>query len=295
MQNPTSAKPMTMTRHGRFLLRAWLGLLLAFAMPAAPARAAEAYSFAVAPQFERHKLFAIWNPIVEEVQRRSGVKLRLMATLTMPEYEKGMPKGAFDFVYANPYHIYHEAHGQGYIPLVRDSTPLRGILVVRKDSPLRDVRELNGKVLAVPSPNALGASLLLRAELERLHHVSMRPLYVKTHSSVYLHVANGLVDAGGGVEKTLAEEDAAVKDRLRVLYTTQTFVSHPVAAHPRVPAEVREKIRRALLDMDATPEGHRLLAAVPFKKPIATSLRDYEPLQQLHLESYWVNEEKQAP
>lgn len=265
-------------------------LLLSLAV--CPAQAAEPYTFAVVPQFERHRLFTVWNPIIEEVQKRSGVKLKLMSALTMPEYDQGMPKGKFDFVYANPYHIYRESKGQGYIPLVRDNVPLRGILVVKKDSPVQSVKELNGKVLAMPYPNAIGASLLLRAELERLQHVKMTPLYVKNHSSVYLHVANGLADAGGGVEKTLEEQDKAVRDNLRVIYTTQPFTSHPVAAHPRVPKEVREKVRQAFLDMAATPEGKKLLAEVPFKQLVAASPQDYESLRKLNLETYWVNEQK---
>ena len=40
-------------------------------------------------------------------------------------------------IYANPYHILRESKRQGYIPLVRDDIPLKGILVVSKGSPLR--------------------------------------------------------------------------------------------------------------------------------------------------------------
>lgn len=269
------------------IAQALLGLLMLFC---GAASAAESYTFAVVPQFEQRKLFAIWNPIVEELHKRTGIQLKLVATLTVPQFEKGISAGSFDFIYANPYHVYYESHRQGYIPLVRDSVPLRGILVVKKDSPVHDIKELNGKTLAAPSPNALGASLLLRAELERLHHIKMTPIYVKTHSSVYLHVVNGLADAGGGVEKTLAEQDKSIQDQLRVLYTTQAFPSHPVAAHPRVPKKIREQIRQALLDMSATPEGKKLLAEVPIKQAVSTSMQDYEPLRQLNLESYWEEE-----
>lgn len=266
-------------------------LLLSGAI-AGQALAAESYTFAVTPQFEQRKLYAIWNPIVQELQKRTGVQLKLVAALSVPEFEKGISAGSFDFVYANPYHIYHEIRGQGYIPLVRDNVPLRGIIVVRKDNPVRDISELNGKVLAMPSPNALGAGLLPRAELERLRHVKMTYLYVKTHSSVYLHVANGLADAGGGVEKTLAEQDKAIRDQLRILYTTQGFPSLPVAAHPRIPKDTREKIRQALLDIGNTPEGRKMLAEVPITQVVPASTAEYEALRKLNLESYWVEEKK---
>lgn len=255
---------------------------------AAGARAEESYTFAVVPQYEQRKLFAIWKPIVDDVARRSGVPLRLVATLTVAEFERELSKGSFDFNYANPYHILRESKRQGYLPLLRDSAPLQGILVVARDSPLQGPAELDGRTLAVPSPNALGASLLLRSDLEQLYKVRVDMLDVKTHSSVYLNVAKGLADAGGGVQKTLAEQDVAVRDALRILYATRPMPSHPVSAHPRVPKPVREAVRQAFLDLAATPAGQALFAEVPMAQPVATSMDDYAVMQEWRLEKYWV-------
>lgn len=267
----------------------FLGLAL---FPVAPGRSAEPYTFAVVPQFEQRRLFAVWRPIVDEVEKRSGVRLKLVATLTVPEFEKEVSAGTFDFLYANPYHIMRESGGQGYIPLVRDSIPLRGIVVVRKDSPVRGIADLEGKVLAVPSPNAIGASILIRADLERIYHVRVKMLNAKTHSSAYIHVITRKADAGGGVEKTLAEQEPSVRESLRVIYTTREIPSHPVAAHPRVPAAAREKIRRAFLDIGSTPSGQALLADVPMKQVVVTSIDDYLVMRNWGLDSYWVQGSK---
>jgi phosphonate transport system substrate-binding protein len=261
----------------------WLGMV-------ANTQAADSYSFGVVPQFEQRKLFAIWKPIIDELAKRSGLELNLVATLTVPDFERELAAGKYDFVYANPYHILRESTRQGYIPLVRDSEPLRGILVVRKDSPYRSPVDLAGQTLAIPSFNALGASLLLRADLEQLLKVGMTPLNVKSHSSVYLHVVNGLTAAGGGVEKTLQEQDPAVKDALRVLYTTREMPSHPVAAHPRVPELARKKIQQAFIELGSTEAGRRLLAGVPMAESVPTSIRDYQPMSRWGLDKYWVNQ-----
>jgi phosphonate transport system substrate-binding protein len=252
--------------------------------------APKTYTFAVVPQYEQRKLFAIWKPIVDELSKRSGLSLKLVATLTVPEFEHSISDGSYDFVYANPYHIMKVSSSQGYIPLVRDSAPLRGILVVRKDSPIRTLEELDGKVVAFPSPNAIGASLLMRADLSRLFKATVDPLYVKTHSSVYMHVVNGLASAGGGVEKTLQEQDASIRDTLKVIYTTREMPSHPIAAHPRIPKADREKLRSALLSFAATPEGHELFAKVPMQKVVSASIDDYAMMRSWGLESLWVDE-----
>ena len=284
------------TTTGRASLTVWrllqaltLGCLL---MAQSLFAADNSVSLGVVPQFEQRKLFATWKPIVDELSQRTGLEVKLLVTLSIQEFEQELEKGSFDFVYANPYHILKVSNSQGYIPLVRDREPLRGILVVRKDSPVRKVSELAGKTLAIPSPNALGASLLMQADLQHVFGTQMTLLNVRTHSSVYLHVLNGLTDAGGGVEKTLAEQDASVRDNLRVLYTTRAMPSHPVAAHPRVPRAFREKLQKALLDMGNTPGGKALLEDIPMPVPEKTSLDDYLPMRQWGLDAYWQNPKK---
>lgn len=281
---------MSAPRCGNVLLY----LLLFALMLACPSRlpaaqgglAPKVYSFGVVPQFEQRKLYAVWQPIVAELSRRTGLQFKLVTTLSIEDFEREFTAGGFDFVYMNPYHV---LKAKDYLPLVADTAPLRGILVVRRDSPIKHLAELAGKEIAFPSPNALGATLLMRADLERLYQVTVKPLYVKTHSSVYLHVVQGLAVAGGGVEKSLHEQPPQVQDALRILYTTRSMTSHPVAAHRRISASIREKVRQAFLDMDATPAGRALLAKVPTSRLATVSRANYSVMRDWGLDAYWVD------
>lgn len=252
------------------------------------AAGAETYSIGVVPQFESRRMIAIWQPLVDELERRTGYRFDLRVPLTVSDFERELEGGSYDIVYANPYHILRVIRSQNYVPMVRDKLPLRGILVVRQDSPVHSPKELAGKTLAVPSPNALGASLLLRADLEHVFGVKMQMLNVKTHSSVYLNVVNELAAAGGGVEKTLAEQDPPVRDALRVLYTTRDMPSHPIAAHPRIGRAARERIQQALLELAAAPAGRRLYDEIPMQEPVTTAIDEYRPMLKWGLDGYWV-------
>lgn len=269
-------------RFWRILAAASLSLFVA--LPALSA--AEVYSFSVAPQFERRMLFSIWQPVVDALEKQTGLRFQLVTSLSVNSYEDEVLKSQYDFIYINPYMMPTAARHAGYLPLVRDEKPLRGILVVRADSPLRQVAELNGKTLAVPSISALGASLLLRAELERSHNVRLQPVVAKTHGSVFLHVINGLADAGGSVQKALSEQEPRIRDNLRVLHETRGVPSHPVAAHKRVPPAVREQVRQAFIELSATPAGRELLAKIPMQNAVVTSDADYAVLATLKLENY---------
>ncbi len=245
------------------------------------------YTFGVVPQFEQRKLYATWKPIIDELGARTGLTFNLVTTLTIQDFERAFEKGDFDFVYVNPFHLVRLHKKLGYIPLVADKMPIRGILVVRDGSSINKPEELNGKSIAFPSPNALAATLLIRADLEQLFRVNVTPLYVTTHSSVYLHVAKDLAVAGGGAEKTLREQDESLRSKLRVIYTTRSCPSHPIAAHPRVPKDDREKVRKALLGMSETAKGADMLEKVPVQKFIPVSYDDYAIMEGWGLEKYW--------
>ncbi len=264
-----------------------VALMLALSFIGGKAGAAGPYSFGVVPQFEQRKLHSIWDPVIAQIAQRAGITIELVSTLTIQDFETAYVTGAYDFAYMNPYYILAASKVQGYLPLVRDKAPLAGVLVVRQDSAVQSAAELDGKTVAFPTPNAIGASLLMRADLARTFRVNVVPLYVKTHSAVYLNVLAGEAVAGGGVEKTLAEQDTAVRQGLRVIHTTRDFPSHPVAAHPRVPVAVREAVRRAFLAMYHDETGRALLAKVPMQEVVSTSLQDYTRMADLHLDELW--------
>lgn len=258
-------------------------------MISAPRQSSDAaeYSFGIVPQFEQRKLHAIWNPIISALEKATGCSFKLATTLRIADFEKEYAAEQFDFVYMNPYFIVKGVAPGTYLPIVRDNRPHRGIIVVLKNGSIKKMSDLAGKTVAFPSPNAFGATLMTRSELERLFGVQVAPLYVKTHSSVYLHVATGLAAAGGGVQKTLEEQGAALRDMLSVLHVTQVVPNLPVAAHRRVPAAVREKVRRAFLALAATEQGRTMFAKIPMTDVVAASLSEYLVIAGWRLDRYF--------
>lgn len=272
--------------------RRWLGAAMAGSASPLLAQAAQAWSIAIVPQFPPAKLQRDWTPLLDRLERDTGCRLVLRLQPSIPRFEAEVLAGQVDFAYLNPYHQLMARRAQGFIPLVRDSQPLSGILVVRQDSPITALRALDGQTLAFPAPNAFGASLWIRALLAERDGIHIQPAYVQSHSNVYRQVVSGRAVAGGGIAHTLAQERDEVRQALRVLMETPSAPSHPVAAHPRVPAGVRKAVADGLLRLAADPEGRELLKAVQLAEPVAADHgRDYAPLAQYRLERYVVNAE----
>lgn len=244
------------------------------------------FKVGVVPQFDSRTTYDIWAPILAQLQTITGRRFQLVGSPNIPEFEKRVAQEEFDFAYMNPYQALVASNS--YVPLVRDvATPLEGIIVVHRDSPIQDLSGLQGKTVDFPAPNALAASLMTRAQLDQAG-VKVQVRYVKTHTSVYLNVALGQSDAGGGVLQTLDDQPAAVRKQLKVIYKTIGVPSHPLIAHKRLSPAVREQVRAALIAMGESPEGHALLLRVPFDRVGRASAEDYVSLKRMGLEKYYV-------
>lgn len=265
------------------------GLLLCLAA-ALPARAAQSvYSLAVVPQFTTVEIGQRWAPLLERLRKETGIDLRIRTTANIPAFEAEFLGGIPDFAYLNPYHMVMAAKAQGYKPLIRGGKHLSGILVVKKDGPIKRVSDLAGATLAFPAPNAFGASLYMRALLSEQEKLEYTPTYVGTHQNVYRHVIYGDAQAGGGVESSLAHEPEGVRHQVRILYRTPETPSHPLAVHPRVPGSMAARVTQALRNLARDEEGRALLRQVELDQAVAADYaRDYAPLERLRLERYVV-------
>nr|WP_319494863.1 phosphate/phosphite/phosphonate ABC transporter substrate-binding protein [uncultured Desulfobacter sp.] len=242
----------------------------------------------IVPQFEARKLHGIWRPVLDLLEARTGYRFKLKGSQTIPDFEGEFIQGKFDFAYMNPYHLVIANQKAGYIPLVRDcGRQLFGVLVVAKNSGISDPASLNGKTVAFPAPNALGACLQIRQELQDIFGVTVNPKFVKTHDSVYLNVLLGETVAGGGVQKTLQRQKKEYRDNLKVIHTTQKVAPHPFAALPSVPPEIRKRVQEAFLSMGQEEDTKVLLEKIPIKKIGKASLDDYKPLLDMGLERYY--------
>ncbi len=248
-------------------------------------KAAQSYRVDVVPQVAPATLFSHWAPVLEEIGKITGLCLELRIAPSIPAFEQELLAGRPDFAFVNPYHLMMARRAQSYVPLVRDSkVQLSGLLLVRNDSDISELRQLDGKKLAFPAPNAFAASLLIRAELAA-KGIRIEPVYVKTHANVFRAIAIGDVPAGGAVNNTMDRESAGLRSRLRVIHETASYAPHPFIAHTRVPRALRDKLAQAFIQLAASAAGQKMLDDIQMPRPvIADYTQDYAPLERLQLD-----------
>lgn len=237
--------------------------------------------FGVVPQQSASDLAKAWTPILDYLGRKTGQTLRFATAKDIPTFEQRLAAGEYDVAYMNPYHytVFHRQPGYRLLAKEKDRQ-LKGIIVVRRDSPIGDIAQLKGETLAFPGPAAFAATLLPQAQLHKLG-IPVAAKYVSSHDSVYLAVARGVYAGGGGIPRTFENMDAATREQLRILWRTPGYTPHAIAIHPRVAGKVAGSLQAALLSMVDDPQGAALLKSIGFNALVAASDADYDDIRRL--------------
>jgi phosphonate transport system substrate-binding protein len=246
------------------------------------------FSVGIVPQFTPTVIEQTWTPILAAIEAKTGQPMKLKHYKNISEFEAGLKKGEVDFAYMNPYHAV--MFKKKYEPIVRDDKKkLTGVLVVRADSPYKSIKDLNGKKIAFPSPNAFAASLLIRSQLSLVEKINFETVYASTHSNTFRSVLAGDVEAGGGVNKTLKKESQEVLSKLRILYTTPETSPHPFCANKKLSASIVKVVQEAFITLDQTNESAARLNAIEIALPVITSYKkDYEMLEKMRIKDFVV-------
>ncbi len=270
-------------RCGRWLLAVLLCLMSLSAYAEKPV-----YKIAIVPQHTPLLIYRYWRPIIDQLEKDIGVQFEIQTYNNFKGFIKALRDGEPDFTYLSPYHLVLARQRQKYIPLLRDADKqLVGLVVVRKDSPIKNISELQGKSIAFPSPNAFAASLYLRAWLREKVGIDFTARYVGTHGNVYRNVVRGFASAGGGVNATLASQPASLRELVRVLYEIPGVAAHPLAVHQRVPKKIQTAFSHSMRALGDTAAGRKLLIGIQISSPVRANYeRDYAFLEQFDLEKY---------
>ncbi len=238
-----------------------LTLLLAGFLIALPLRAAESYSFGVLSQRSAVLTAEYWNPVFDYVRHKTGIRLELKIARTAPDSNDAIERGEYDFVYSNT--IFQPRLAvTGYRVILRPrDEAITGQIVTLEDSPIRTLKDLDGRAVGFPSQAAfVGYAVPMDALLRQ--GIAVTPVFGGNQEGIMGQLKAGRVIAAGVNNQVMKAFAARENLRYRVLWESQPFNNLPIAVHPRVPAASARAVQAAIDGMDADPEGQKILETV---------------------------------
>jgi phosphonate transport system substrate-binding protein len=148
------------------------------------------------------------------------------------------------------------------VPVVGGEASYRSLVVVPAASPAREMADLAGKRFAYTDELSLSGKSYVVRLLETTGHAPDRffgaVTYTRSHDRSITAVARGIVDGAAVHSLVFAHmtgRDPSLAGRVRVIHQSPPFGGMPVVASLRLPLEVRQRLRRTLLDLSTDLAG----------------------------------------
>lgn len=269
-----------MAHPGTFVLARFLAAcLLILATP--PGSANPVFTFGVLNQQNPQLTTQRWLPILAYVSDKAGVPLRLRMGPTAQETDAMMGRGEFDFVFTN-HNFQPEFDGMGWRVIARwGGEPIRAAIVVPADSPVNDLKDLQGRRVAYANPDAFVGYAVPRM-LFKARKMRVTEVFAGTQDAALTQLQLRQVEAAAVNSRFLDEYTARTGARFRVLHLSEPYPEIPVIAHPRVPRETVERVRRALLAMKDDPEAGEILAKAKSPGFVPAEDNDYDGVRRVY-------------
>jgi phosphate/phosphite/phosphonate ABC transporter binding protein len=248
----------------------WLVLCILVAGFAGHPVAARDLKFGFTPVLGQEAERAEFEPLTTYLSDAIGQKVVLYVAKTYGDLRTQMEAGAVDIGSFSPFAYVDAARG-GKIRIIAQSVidgsaTYRGIIVARKDSGFKSLADLQGKRFAFVDPKSASGYVYPRAMLVEKginpDKFFKETIFAGDHNKVIAAVLSGQVDAGATYDNALGIAKAAgvPSDNLVIIASTDPIPHDAIAVRSSLDEALMKKIQMALVNMDKTDAGRRVMA-----------------------------------
>jgi len=244
------------------------------------------YVVGIHPLHNPKRLLETYGPILDYANTRMPeVHFKLEAARNYEEFDKKLYAGYYDLAMPNPYQTVRSfRHGYRVFAKMGDDEEFRGIILVRKDSGIRELSDLRGKVVAYPAKTALAAAMLPQYYLQT-HGLNVNSditnHYVGSQESSILNVLRGHAAAAATWPlpwNNFIVEYPEMANQLEVKWQAAPLPNNSWVARNDVPQPVVDIFKSQLLSLNETAEGSRILARLPVSRFESATNESYMPV-----------------
>ncbi|OIR17623.1 ABC transporter, phosphonate, periplasmic substrate-binding protein [mine drainage metagenome] len=245
------------------------------------------YIVGIHPLHNPQRLNELYGPIIEYINIHiPEVNFRLEASQNYDEFDKKLDAGHFEFAMPNPYQTVRSLnHGYHIFGKMGDDDDFRGLILVRKDSGIKEVIDLKGKAVSYPAATALAATMMPQYYLQT-HGLDVNKdienRYVGSQESSILNVLRKHVAAGATWPipwKAFCIEHPDMASELEVKWQTEPLQNNGWVVRKDVPPAIAEKFQRILFSLNDSDEGKKMLARLPISRFETATDETYRPVQ----------------
>ena len=275
----------------RLCLAAAALLLSAFAQAQAQAQAQAVLRVTTIPEEAATEQVRKFTPLAAYLERRLGMKVEFTPVTDYPAAVESLVNKKVDVVWFGGFtHVQAQIRSGGKIVAIAqrdEDTRFQSVFIAKTDSGIKTLADMKGKQVSFGSPSSTSGHLmprnfLLAAKIEPERDFR-RIAYSGAHDATIASVVSGKVDAAAldiTVWKKFVTENRVDTKAVDVFHTTPPYFNYNWSVHADMPADLRNRLQKALLDLDAsTPEGKEILQLNRATRYVPTSNENYKSLE----------------
>ncbi|MFN8961497.1 MAG: putative selenate ABC transporter substrate-binding protein [Betaproteobacteria bacterium] len=232
-----------------------------------------------------------FGPIVRYLERVLGMKVEFTPVNDYPAAVEALVNRQVDLVWFGGFtHVQAQIRSGGkVVPIAQreEDAQFRSVFITQTDSGIKTLADLKGKQVSFGSQSSTSGHLMPRSFLLQAgidpDKDFRRVAYSGAHDATIASVVSGRVDAAAldiTVWRRFVEEKKVDTGKVNVFFTTPPFFNYNWSVHADMPAALRERITKALLDLSMdTPEGREILTLNRATKYIPTRAENYRGLE----------------
>ena len=216
------------------------------------------YNFSPVNQYGLELTASYWNPIIDYVSRKSGVKLQLKIGRTSADTTAYVLANEVEFVFSN--HLFSPEREQlGWKVFGRRWTPpLQGAIAVPADSPITKIEELKGQEVVFAGPEAfIGYKVTYGYLLSK--NIDVKAVFAGNQNAAFAQMFAGKAKAVGSNSALIDGYSLKEGKKFRVLWTSEGYHDLALMASSKVPEKDVKAVASAFVGMHRDPAGKAIL------------------------------------
>jgi phosphonate transport system substrate-binding protein len=226
-----------------------------------------ALDIGIVPYMSARNLISSFEPMRHYLEKGLGKPVKIYTANGFKPFFQNAVKGDYDLVISAAHFARLLQKEHHYTPLVMFSPGNSALVMTGAHSPLKNVQDLRGQVIAVPEQLSLASIICMTLLRDNGLHpgIDYTLLEVPSFPSAILAVQKGNAAAAISASPVLASIPGDVRASVRTLLDAGDFNSFVFLAHPRMDSAESDLLKNILLKFgQSSNEGKLFLANTGF-------------------------------
>jgi phosphonate transport system substrate-binding protein len=242
--------------------------------------------FGIYPANNPQNLHQIYGPLIDYLNKKMPeVTFQMASSATYEDFDKRLSGAYFHFVISNPYQALEAVqHGYKIYAKMGDDERCKGLIVVKKNGPVKALTDLKNQTISFPAPTAFAATMM---PLYYLHTRGMdvnrdiKRLYTISHESSMMSVYLGKTIAAASWSlawKRFQKQNPEFASKLEVKWETPSLINNACLVRSDVSPQLAGKVTTLLLSMQLDAQGKKILDNIFISTFETANIKTYKPV-----------------